>query len=224
MLATWDDIGTLYYYNPKSTLALKNELPYHPDKINKMERKGKYPFGIGQFEISREDVISKRKSENEDIGTVGLGYFKNVKSLCTTLEKKIPVRLVPNILDLSISVDKQQNFKLVALPIIPLIEAKGLKTLEELTYDFMRESGHDRGLSECPWETALYYVLQRGSQDLNLFHSLSFISEPVVIDGEPSFLSIQRDLSFMYFSSFPIKDCYGYLNDTRDRFVFTQKK
>lgn len=186
-----------------------------------MER---YPFDIGKFEIVKDSEIPLKKPDVEDIGTIQVGYFKDVKSLCVALIKELKIHEKPLefFADLKLTSDKLQDIHLITLPIKPIIEAVGMTDINELTYDRVRKYGKRLGLWECPWETSLYYVLQRGSKDLNVDGSFSFISEPITIKGKPSYVEVFRNSAFMGIGSTPIDKCSYPFNSPRNRLVLAK--
>ena len=189
-----------------------------------MERE-KYPFNIGKFEIVQDCDIPEQKTNTEIIGPVQLGYFKDIKSLCSALRTEIPINLSPDIFaNLQLTIDKQQNVNLTALDIHPIIKEEAIKDINEITYDLVRKYGNKHGLSECPWETSLYYVLQHGTKDLNPNNLFSFISNPVNIKGKPSFINILRDFTFMEIIALPIDQCSYLFNHPSNRLVFVKNE
>lgn len=189
-----------------------------------MERE-KYPFNIGKFEIVQDCNIPEQKTYTEIIGPVQLGYFKNVKSLCTALKTKIPTNFFPDsFANLQLSINKQQSVNLTALEIYPIIKDEGIKNINEITYDIVRKYGNKHGLSECPWETSLYYVLQHGTRGLNLNNLFSFISSPVNVKGKPSFINILRDSTFMEIRTLPVDQCSYLFNHPSNRLVFVKNE
>jgi len=191
-----------------------------------MERR-KLPFNIGVFGPTKEFESSVRKPDKKDFGNIQVGYFKNIENLCSSLQEAIPVRFNSSIFTSLPLTDGIQNLELVTFPLVPTMKAKGAKSLKEFTYDLVLKIGEENGLIKCPWETSLYYLLQRGSIDLNLFRpSLIFVTEPFVDPNNNNKLCyphMRRELSFMEFGTMPIENCCNDLT-FGNLFIFARKK
>jgi hypothetical protein len=182
---------------------------------------------LGTFERIRDyETNVPIKPINENIGTIEIGLTDDILDVYSKVEN-IPTSMYRSMFEGLPVTKERQKLDLIALELAPIAKAKGIESIEELSYHFARRVGWEKGLHELPWDAVLYYILERGSSDLNLHNTLLFVTEPIanpINHNKLSCLTVQRDNSHMNLSLLPLEGCPWALVRPDVRIVFSKNK